>query len=185
MGFFLSTTQKFLTFDGGLACSKGRKILTWRWEDFTSLTIDSTDRWLSSMAGAQRLQLKLGLRNGDTVRIGPMVKGIAALRDEIRSWINPRLNAEALSALGRGETVRFGPLAVHEAQGIVFSGGQINWDELGRVVVQNGKLEIFSLRRPDSAAAVYATHRIPNLDVLAGLVKSYLEIKAPGRPRHP
>lgn len=178
IGFALPE-KMYMSYQGGLVCSQGNRLFIWRWEDFTSLLIDSRSRRTTGLQPKEVMRLNLCLKQGGFLRIGPAVNGIGGLYDEIRARLYPRWHAEVEQTLRRGGTVHFGPLAVSQHAGIIYQERTLTWNDLEKITVEEGKLAIYTNRSPGSMVVTLPIKEIPNLEIFAGLVKPYLAVMAP------
>ncbi len=172
---FTRSVKNYLLYEFGMAYQQGTRVQTYRWEDFTSLVIDPVKPGLTATRGS-RLVIRLRLKSGTRLYIGPAVQEMDQLCEEIRSRLNPIWNSAAETALQRGEMVNFGPLAVNRLQGITWRGRSIHWEDLEKIVIGDGRLVIHSKNRQTPQFASLPTRKIPNLDVFAWLVKLYLTV---------
>jgi hypothetical protein len=119
-------------------------------------------------AGAQIHALRLVAFDGEVHRIPLAIEGAVALADGVLRACSAPLLAEARSALGQGETLRFGRVQL-DRTGVTAGKKHLAWRGLRLAVVQRGKV-FFYRRWPIVSSLTVHLDRIPNPTVFLGLV---------------
>jgi hypothetical protein len=167
----ISGQRKLLFFKDGLAEIKGSKTTALRWDDIT---------WVKERIRVERDRgankahyiYTLNSKNG-TQLILKGYENAEPIGTTIFDEVNKRLLPKFTEAYERGETIKFGEIAISKA-GIDFGKGPIAWDEIEEMLYMVGKVAVRrSGQRLDVANHTAAD--TPNMSLLSLMLEKIME----------
>ena len=161
---------RIVVFERGFAYQRPHRVECVRWDALSTVRMKSWQRW-----GTRTYRCQLDLKDGNRMNFTKNTidfPAIAHLCDRIQVELTSRQFPPALEAFDRGETLRFGPIAVNRI-GITKSGKCLPWNGIEKIQLQNGCLVI--LQSPNSLVWPDATpDTVPNVFVFLTLAQQIL-----------
>jgi ribosomal protein S27E len=168
--------KELVLYQDGLAFhTSGKEIHTWRWPEVTAILTNmpfvvpehggigyATHEYMLLKGNGEKLILD------DDLGIAEIEKLIQPIKDAVYALLYPPLAQYYLA----GQAVTFGPVTVHQSNGLEMGGKTFAWADIIEVKVDNGRLT--TTMRDDHKYEV-RTSGIPNVELLCQLIGVELE----------
>jgi hypothetical protein len=162
--------EAVVLYSDGLAYYDGRKILVFRWEDvaaiFTRGSRDAPSRFLPREG---RGVYTIVHQNGKVLKLGNRLQSVDKLYEDIRHQVYKPILTRCCTAYDSGETILFGPLKMSRSLGLITADKNYLWDEIGQVVIEQGRLHIKAKGSGWSTNYSAPLRLVPNLDVFLAM----------------
>jgi len=151
----------------GFAYQAGDKdVHAWQWDEVaviqTSMTRhpDKNNSWTSH-------EYTLTRPNGDKLILDDGLKTVWDAAGHIKTAVFAQLRPPLKQRYQAGEALTFGPVTVHQHNGLQLDGKTYAWDSIEDIQVHHGQLKLTLRNRQQHAAH---TSAIPNVDLLCQII---------------
>lgn len=173
---FVGWRASAVVYQNGFAYFDGRKKQIARWTDIASLSMKVVKRTYYGFIpiGTERTYTFVDV-NGQKFKIDNTLDKVENLIEVVREKIYPYTYGRAHQAYEAGQTAQFGAANLNRDQGLQIGKKSFRWDEIDKMRVVNGMVEIKSKKKGLFATASAPIADISNADVFLELVSKAIQ----------
>jgi hypothetical protein len=151
---------------------KGRNLKVYRWDEVNRMYITSIRYGILKLSWSRKTEALLHFHNGQRLKINQAFERIETLMDSVKRYVYPIMFSRYRNAFNRGESIPFGPLVL-TPQGIMNGRKIVRWQELTKIDLQGGFLQLQSTQNSRGKKYTIPVHRIPNIDLCIQLLQHF------------
>jgi hypothetical protein len=167
----------------GLAFFNGSEVLIFRWPDVAAIKMQVVQYSAYHVipVGASHTYT-ITNQNGQIIKLDDQLGKVQELFEVVRKAVFPILMKRSVEALASGQTLTFGSITLSKAVGVQKGNKLYHWNELGRVSVDNGVVNIRPRKGGLFGGIRAPVSNIPNVDVLVTLLRQSFQTQRPASP---
>lgn len=165
-------------YTGGVAIQTPSRLVTWRWEDFSSVKLALLRKSIFGIPSGIEHVYTFTAVNGETFTIDDRCQAVSDLAEEIQTHTTPLIYTRAARAYKSGESQSFGAVTLSRVGGLLIDHQSVPWDDLVSVTVERGVVNIKTRSQQELRVMV---ETVKNLDVFISLVdpKKPVQVETP------
>lgn len=152
------------TYERGLTVRRGRRGKLVRWSHIRHLRTSVVRYGFSGLSWGHRSSITLTLDGGQRFRFTSALADVDGLIATVKGNVYPRLLDEYTRAFNQGQALGFGPIVL-STQGIQQGRSRLDWTNLGRASLENGRLVLTPRSGAEGSKIRVEARRIPNVDL--------------------
>ena len=153
----------FVVYQAGFAFqSGGKEVKLWRFDEVVSIQTKVEDH-----ITMKKHEYKLVRNSGEAMVLDDSVDSVAAGADQIKLGVYRALLEPMVKRYETGETMTFGPLSVHQQNGLQISGKHYAWDEILNIKPRFG---VITVTLNNNKTTKINIAEIPNVELMGRLI---------------
>jgi hypothetical protein len=148
----------------GITWRKGRNLTIFRWVDIENIYIASVQYGILDFVWADKAEVVLHIQKKKRVRSNQAFENIEILVETIKHYVYPLMFKKFKNSFNQGEPVQFGPIVL-TSQGVLNGRKAFRWQDIGKIELQNGRLDLHAIEETGTAKFSFPAHKIPNIDL--------------------
>lgn len=171
---YANWNRTITAYENGFVYRDWRGHHAWRWEEVTTFYVKIIRNYATGIYVGTSSRYVLHKINGGRIVLDNKYADVQELGSLIRQKVLPFQFRHATKALKANQTITFGPLSLHQANGIRAGKKVFGWDEIQRATIWRGYLCISKKGGGWFSNASTSVAAIPNIDVVQAIIDNMI-----------
>jgi hypothetical protein len=152
----------------------GKQNGTYLWDDFVGIQVDYISKWWLIFPIKREL-VRFTFLDNSKIILDHHLNKLETARQQIENMVYPLIQDKMRAGYIKGATLQFGKVLVHQTSGIKIDGKVVRWENIRKVNVSNGRLQIdYYMDGGRTGELKSPANQINNLPVLVSFAKERL-----------